>query len=146
MIYWDTSVLLKLYVEEGNSFHWQELAIREKAQLRTSALAYAEMAHALKQKEKRREIALGSAQIIFEIFKEDIDAGRLLLLPLGTDVLTLCVRIAMEMDAVRTLDGLHLSTAKLARCARIATADKRLGEAAVRLGMEVITLDERQSP
>ena len=141
MIYWDTSVILKLYVDEDDSLNWQRLAVQEKTRLRTSALAFVEMAHALKQKERRGEISSGAAQHLFPLFKEDVDEGRFLLFPLGRDVLARCTETALEGSPLRTLDGLHLSTANLARCTRIATADERLAEAATSQGLEVVSLD-----
>lgn len=138
MIYWDTSVILKLYVDEPDSGEWQELALGQRGPLRSSALMQAEMAHALKQKELRGEVAKGAADELYKLLCEDLQAGRFLLFPVGRDVLEASARRALEGGHLRTLDGLHLATAEIAKCTRIATTDKRLAAAAIYNGMELI--------
>ena len=138
MIYWDTSVVLKLYVEEPDSGQWQRMVLQQKGPLRSSALMQAEMAHALKQKELRGEIAFGAAWELFGLLDEDLRTGRFHLFPIGRDVLDVAARLAMKADRLRTLDGLHLATASITKCRQIATTDKRLAGAALAIGMELV--------
>lgn len=138
MIYWDTSVILKLYVEEEDSAHWQASALLQSLPLRSSALLKGELAHALKQKEQRGEIIAGAAKALFAIFSEDLAAGRFVLIPVGEDVLASAAGLALEGVALRTLDGLHLATAVVSQCRQMATTDTRLAEAARRKGFTVL--------
>lgn len=138
MTYWDTSIILKLYVAEPDSTFWQGRAVAQGAPLRSSALAYAELAHALKQKEMRGEVAPNAARKLFSLFQEDLESGRYLLFPIGKDVLEEASDLAMKVGALRTLDGLHLASARLAKCSLLATADRRLAEAAGAVGMDLV--------
>ncbi|MDA0322637.1 MAG: type II toxin-antitoxin system VapC family toxin [Verrucomicrobia bacterium] len=141
MTYWDTSCVLKLYVEESDSARWQDRALEEDSPLLSSALITAELAYALERKEARGEIRPGAARILNARFQRDVARGRLRLIPVGSDVIdestriaTLCYR-AKESVALRTLDGLHLSTAQLLRCGEIASADQRMRAGASLLGI-----------
>jgi predicted nucleic acid-binding protein len=138
MIYWDTSVIVKLYAEEEDSAEWQQRILLQEAPLRTSALSFSEMAYALKQKEARAEIKSGAAKILFKLFESDVDAGRFLLVPIGKDVLKASVELLACGSPLRTLDGLHLATAKLLKCHKIATTDRRLAEAARSAGFKLL--------
>lgn len=139
MIYWDSSVILKLYVSEDDSEEWQALALGENRPLRSSALLLAEMAFALRQKENRSEIAAGAARQLYRLFRDDITAGRIEIFPMGVDVLEESAVLAdpgesKDLSLLRTLDGLHLATARLLKCRTVATADTRMRIAAEAVG------------
>jgi predicted nucleic acid-binding protein len=128
---------LKLYAEEGDSAEWQQHILLQKTPLRTSALSFSEMAYALKQKETRGEIKPGAAEILFKLFKSDVGAGHFLLAPIGRDILKASVELLANEAPLRTLDGLHLATAKLLNCHQIATTDKRLAGASESVGIKL---------
>lgn len=138
MIYWDTSVILKLYVEEPDSMDWQRIAVSSEPPLRTSSLALSEMAHALKQLEQAKRIRKNAASALHAQFRKDVDSGRFVLLPLGHDVMDLSVDFALKTGGIRTLDGLHLASARLLRCTRMATGDSRLAQAAKKAGFQLV--------
>lgn len=143
MIYWDTSVVLKLYAEESDSRHWQDLALESPGFLLSSALLIGELGLALLRKEARGELRRGGAQELQRLFRRDVDRGRFRLLPVGTDILQSAPRVAEECLAppgpvwVRTLDAIHLATARQLRCTHLATADARMRSAAARLGLRL---------
>lgn len=141
MIYWDTSVILKLYVEEPDSLEWQHIAVSEEPPLRSSHLALAEMAHALRQLEQGKRIRRGAAAALHGRFRKDVEKGRFVLLPIGRDVIDQSVELALKAGGLRTLDGLHLASARLLRCTRMATGDTRLAQASERAGFELVLID-----
>lgn len=143
MIYWDTSSILKLYAEEHDSIHWQAIALAQRPPLCTSSLARVEMAFALRQKERRDELAVGAATALQGIFESDTAAGRFLPVPTGRDVLDVCLELSAneaflgKRMHLRTLDALHLATALVMGCRSVATADLRLAEAALVAGLKI---------
>jgi len=141
VIYWDTSCVLKLYAAESDSGLWQKLLLERGGVLVSSALLEAELGLALEHKEVRGELRKGGAAALREHVQRDVQAGRLRLIPVGADVLAEAVRIgvaclrARPPVLLRTLDGIHLATARLVRCAAVATADERMRSAARHLGL-----------
>ena len=141
MTYWDTSCVVKLYARESDSEHWQAQALASPSTLVSSALLRAELAFALHAKEGRGHLVRGGAASLLRLFETDIASGRLQLFPVGSDVLAQavdlarwCTRTAHTLP-LRTLDAIHLATAIRLRCPRIASCDKRMRRAALRLGI-----------
>lgn len=145
MTYWDTSCLIKLYVAEPDSDAWQDRVAAEASPCLSSGLLYAELAFALQQKELRQEIHAGSARRLFEHFKRHVQQGRFELLPVGTDVLEQSAVVALRCYSakpvvpLRTADGIHLATAMILGCSRVASTDQRLLSALPILGLESLT-------
>ena len=144
MIYWDTSCVLKLYTRESDSDRWERHAGTLDGDFIASALLETEMTCALQRKEQRGEIKRGGAEAILGLFRNDVQAGRFTLCPIGADVLShagvlaaQCYRHAEPVN-IRTLDALHLATATLLKCRAIATADERMQAAAQLLGFKTI--------
>jgi predicted nucleic acid-binding protein len=144
VIYWDTSCVIKLYTEESDSAEWQCRACAVEEPLASSAIMRAETAYALEQKEHRGEIRKNAAAALLEFLDRDIAAGRFHLFPVGEDVLCEAVAIAgmcyraSPRVPLRTLDGIHLATARLLKCTSIATADDRMRIGAKTLGLALI--------
>ena len=141
MIYWDTSCVVKLYTHESDSGLWEKLAISAEDGLVASALLRVELAYAFEQKEARGDLSPAASQALLALFDHDVAKGRIQLIPIGSDVLQAACRIAVacyhDEDSVplRTLDGIHLATATLLKCRRIATADVRMKAASAILGL-----------
>jgi predicted nucleic acid-binding protein len=144
VIYWDTSCVLKLYVSESDSDHWQKAALEQEDEFVSSALLETEMAYALAQKEQRGDIKPGGAQAVLRLFRRDLKDDRLILYPVGHDVLMLAAGIAESCYharhpiPLRTLGGVHLATARLLKCRAMATADSRMITAAAVLPLPLI--------
>ena len=140
MDYWDTSCLLKLYCLEPDSETYLQLAEKSQTPLTTSILAKTEFIHAVRQKAARKDLSKAAARKIITEFQSDIDSGHITLLPLGADVLAKAESIAEECLTfknpvfLRTLDGIHLATAQIAKCKQLITTDQRMREAAGLLG------------
>lgn len=142
--YWDTSCVLKLYVQEPDSLEWAAKARTEDLPLRSSALLRAELAFAVRAKEQRGHLRTGGAEGVIRAFEEDLLAGRYELIPVGTDVLDQACQLAALWHnrdlapPLRTLDGIHLATAHALKCRTLATADDRLAKAAARVGLDLL--------
>jgi len=140
VIYWDTSAIIKLYVRESDSAGWQQVALGSVQPRVASALVEAEFAFALRHKEQRKELKLGGAAALIEVWRQDVAAGQSQVVSVSADVVARSVELARERAVgatLRTLDGLHLATALLMKCRTIATADRRLHEAARCFGLHV---------
>lgn len=140
MIYWDTSAVIKLYVREPDSAGWQQVALGSMQPRVASALVEAELAFALRHKEQRKELKRGGAAALIEWWRQDVAAGQFQMVSVSADVVARSVELARERtvgSTLRTLDGLHLATALLMRCTSMATADRRLQEAARCFGLHV---------
>lgn len=139
--YWDTSCVLALYVPEAISEQVAKLAAGENKALISSTILEYEMTFALCAKEARGEISAGTAMMLLAKFQSDLQRGRFLLAPLGNDVKTRASQLAAAalqsnpVSFLRTLDGIHLATAFQLDSREIITADKRMADAAILLGL-----------
>ena len=110
-IYWDTSVLLKLYAEEPDSEHYRGILCLRTEQVAISFLHRVELLYALAAKEQRGEIAVGQAETLYASFRKHRGEGRFLEIPWGEDVenaaheaLTTCKNHEPPVP-LRSLDG-----------------------------------------
>ena len=140
--YWDTSCVLALYAPEEISSQAAELASLEKGQIHSSAILEFEMTFAVHAKEARSEIPSGSSAKVLSQFQADLQRGRFLLVPLGIDIKA-CTRdiAARTLQAeppvfLRTLDGIHIATALELGSSELITADRKMADAASRLGIK----------
>ena len=142
--YFDTSVLLKRYVQEAGSARAQDLLRRYR--VLTSAVATVEATSALVRRRAAGEIAAADfAAIVRQLAR---DRQRWNLVEATLDVLDRAEAVIVEVGA-RTLDAIHLASA-LAVQATSAGRDRRLpfitGDgrqrtAAQRLGLQVTWVD-----
>ncbi len=132
MAYWDTSCILKLYCREKDSEVYLQRVSKLTQPLLSSVLLETELFFALQQKEFRQEIKPGAADPLFKQFQRDVSMGRIQLLPFGEDICEEAIRIAKicyshtPIVPLRTLDGLHLATAKISGTREILTTDRRM--------------------
>jgi len=137
-VYIDTSVAIKLYVDEPDSLECERTVRR--APLVSSRLLFCEFRSALVGKVGRGAI---SAQLYTEIwgqFQRDIAELRITLIPLDDVLVENASDLLAELQArvpVRTLDALHLATCLSVDAGPLFTRDTRMLEAAVCLGMPV---------
>ena len=139
--YWDTSCVLALHVPDMISEQAAQFASEENKALISSAILEYEMAFALCAKEARSEISTGAATTLLAKFQSDLQRGRFLLAPLGQDVKTRASQLAAAIlqshppAFPRTFDGIHLATALQLDSREIITADKRMADTAILLGL-----------
>lgn len=146
MSYWDSSALLKLFAVESDSAVFREHVRRDGDMLVTSELTRLELWSALRRKESEGEIDHGGAK------------ARLANFDLGSAqacwrfvIFTDAVRVEFERIIekccsqrppifVRTLDALHLASARVTAETEIVATDRRLRDAAALLGFQLFPI------
>ena len=145
MIYWDTSCVLKLYTPEPDSTVYLTQAGQSTDPLLSSAVLRIELYYALRQKELRGDITSGAADHSIQQFEADCNKGRWTLVAIAQDVLVKANELARICYThrppvhLRTLDGIHLATAILAKAQQVVTTDTRMRTAAGILGIPLFT-------
>ena len=140
MSYWDTSALLKLYVAETDSLAFRQKSATDGTPPVTAELTTWEARTAFRRKEAEGLLSLGSASALHSLLLADVDAGdvRLIHHSVAAEaefgrVLDTCFAKTPPV-LIRTLDAIHLASAKVAGEIEIVATDKRLREAALALG------------
>jgi len=140
-VYWDSCCLLKLYCKESDSNNYLSLLEQSAEAPLSSILARTELFYSFQQKAARSETSGTSAEALFAQFEKDVEAGHIELAPLGEDVWADAREVARQCYQAapaifpRTLDGIHLATARKLKCPRIITCDQRMQAASERLGL-----------
>lgn len=139
-MYLDTSVLVKLYVNEPDSLECDAIARGET--LVSSELAHGELLSALLARERGRMISARERCDAWERFLDDNGAGRIHLLVLNGIV----VRDASELMEslhpqipLRTLDAIHLASYASVDAGPLFTKDKRMLAAARKMNFPLAT-------
>jgi len=133
--YWDTACLLKLYCAEEDSARYIDLVEASEEPPVTSALTRTEIYFAFQQKFQRAETSGQTPGALFAVFREDVRKGRIFLVPLGEDVLAEARTLARKCYAaaapvfLRSLDGIHLASARLMHCQQVHSTDARMNQA-----------------
>ncbi len=144
MIYWDTSALIKLYVPEPDSPYFLKLAAASGETIGSSAILTAEVLCAAYRKERFGELRPGGAAALVRRLMADCKSNRIVLIPYGDDVVAEVrdlVRLALRKTPavmIRTLDAIHLASAKLGGATRMVATDARLRQAAALAGLAVL--------
>lgn len=143
MSYWDTSALAKLYVPEPDSATFQNHAGEPNTTVVTARLTLWEMRRVALRKEAEAAIQPNGAEAVWQKADADAEAGRLIVIELEKNLgsefermMTTCYRNSPPL-AIRTLDAIHLASARTAGETEIVATDKRLREVAVLLGFTV---------
>jgi hypothetical protein len=139
MSYWDTSALAKLYVQEPDSAGFEQQATSALLCV-TGEWAVYEMHRVALRKESEGLIQPGGAETILKELDQDIANGDVRVVAMDARVraefkrmMAACYRHAPP-HPVRTLDALHLATARVVGETTIVATDKRLRAAAKLLG------------
>ena len=140
MGYWDTSTLVKLYAQEPDSAAFEDYALGAPAKPVTSRIALYEARASFQRKEAEGILQPSYAQKLFAQLLQDVSAGELRLVELGADVerefgqvLHACYQQTPPI-ALRTLDALHLASARVAGETEVVATDTRMRNAAKLLG------------
>jgi len=140
MSYWDTSTLVKLYAQEPDSTAFENHSLSTHAKPVTSRIALYEARATFRRKESEGILQPGYAEQLYAQLLQDVAAGELRLVELGADVereygqvLDTCLR-QTPLIPLRTLDALHLASARVAGETELVATDKRLRAAANLLG------------
>jgi predicted nucleic acid-binding protein len=135
-MYLDSAIVLKLLVPEPDSVRWAALV--DGQEVTTSALALTEVFSALQRKEREGVIRPAFRRRAFATLIEDVRERRLTVLPL-TEAVLAEARIVLEAChprvALRTLDAIHLATARRAQSWPLCSNDVRVRQAASQLAL-----------
>jgi predicted nucleic acid-binding protein len=142
MSYWDTSALAKLYLLEPDSADYSQKAALDPA-IATTRFALFEMRRVAFRKESEGFIQAGTAENVLALVNQDIAAGQIGIVELDLKVeaefnaiMATCYRHAPPLP-LRTLDALHLASARADHQIELVATDKRMREAAKLLGLSL---------
>jgi uncharacterized protein len=140
-LYIDSSALAKLYVPEAESERLDAF-LRGKLGLMISELAITEVLSAVARRKREGELKPELANQIRDAVLADADSGSFARSHLDPAVHRVAERLLLATDSVhlRTLDALHLALAFSGAATHVVTFDRRMREAAVQSGLNVIDL------
>jgi hypothetical protein len=140
-LYIDSSALAKLYVPEADSDRLDRF-LRGKVALMISELAVTEVLSAVARRKRDGELEPELAIRIRDAVLEDADSGSFVRLQLHPAVHREAERLLLATATVqlRTLDALHLALAFSGAATHVLTFDRRMREAALQSGLNVIDL------
>ncbi|MEI7729635.1 MAG: type II toxin-antitoxin system VapC family toxin [Verrucomicrobiota bacterium] len=143
MSYWDTSTLVKLYAQEMDSPAFEAYTLNSSSGLVTSRITIYEALATFRRKEAEGTLQPGTAPTLYSELLHDVAAGEVRIIELGADleneygqVLRLCYQ-QMPLIPLRTLDALHLASARAAGETEVVATDKRMRAAAKMLGFSL---------
>jgi predicted nucleic acid-binding protein len=135
-VYIDTSVAVKLYVEEPDTPGC--IAAARHARLASSRLLFCEFRSALLRKLQQSAISAELHSDVWRQFQRDVEAARLTLISIDDALVEDAARLlaALHPDVpLRTLDALHLATCLGVDAGPLFTRDARMLRAAQMMGM-----------
>jgi predicted nucleic acid-binding protein len=136
--YVDTSALAKWYLNEPRSEDFERFAQRH-ARLSISRLAALELRSLLARRRRAGDVTRRIERDVLAAFAGDLRSGVLEVAPLEDAIALEAERILARARRVplRTLDALHLATARALGAERFATADRVQARAARSLRLKV---------
>jgi predicted nucleic acid-binding protein len=144
MAFWDTSALLKLYVRERDSDRFREMMRTSAGAPAISQLTLSEMHRALWAKTFARVIRPSVAEITYQEFRRDVGSEIIEVIPYDDGVRHEFDRIvpifyrANPIVPIRTLDGVLLASALVARTPELVSTDSRMRKAGSLLGLRIL--------
>lgn len=142
MLFWDTSAVLKLYVDEPDAKTFRTLAQRPEI-LVISAFSVHELHCAFYRKEFVKALKPGMAEVLYQAFRDEIDGGYFRLIDYSpsveqhaVEVVRLCYG-AHRPVLIRSLDALQLATALAGGATDMVCTDTRMRQGASLVGMNV---------
>jgi predicted nucleic acid-binding protein len=140
MSYWDTSALAKLYVAEPDSALFEQKSAMERKAPVTARVTLFEMRRVAFRKEVDGFIRPPFAEMILQKLAAHVQTGSVRIVETDFTVTAEFDRIMAGCYrrnpplALRTLDALHLASARVAGETEIVATDRRLREAVLFLG------------
>lgn len=125
LVYADSSALVKLVVEEPESEALERYLHETESVVTTSRLAVVELARALARADLERDNRAEAARLLRSYFLIDVSA-------------TILDDAASLTTHVRSLDAVHLASARHVGPDEVLVYDRRLAQAAAELGFVVV--------
>jgi uncharacterized protein len=140
-LYVDSSALAKLYVPEAES-EKLDAYLRGRIGLMISELAITEVLSAVARRKREGELQPELANRIRDAVLADADSGSFARLHLDPAVHREAERLLLAVTSMplRTLDALHLALAFSGAATHVLTFDRRMREAALQSGLNVIDI------
>ena len=142
MSYWDTSAVIKLYLDEPDSEKFRGIAATVP-RIMISTLTWSEARVTFRRKEADGSLAKGATEQLMRTLFENIEDGRInsmmwgeLLEPEAERVIDRCWTRS-PCIRVRTLDAIHIASALTAGETIFVTADIRQRDAAAACGLSL---------
>jgi uncharacterized protein len=142
MAYWDTSCLVKLYAPEADSSIFKAHVVNG-ATVVTCEIARMELWATLCRKEAAGDLGAGGARKALQAHDADVAAGHIVVEAMDAAVATEYETIIEQFHGqtpalpLRTLDAIHLASARVSGESEVIATDKCLREAALVLGFSV---------
>jgi predicted nucleic acid-binding protein len=140
-MYLDTAILVKLVIREPDSMHYADLVDGQVAW--SSQLVLIECYSALLRKERERAIPAAHRRRAWRQVERDVSGRRLNLMPISPELLVSANAVleACHPDIpLRSLDAVHLASARECRSWPLCTNDERMRRAAQRLAIPLCRL------
>ena len=140
--FWDTSAVIKLYVDEPDARLVRSLARRPES-LFISAFTVHELHCGLHRKEALKALRPGMAEVLYRAFRKEIEAEYFRLVAYSSRVEQQALEIvrkcyeAPKSVFIRVLDVLQLASAFAADATDLVSTDKRMRQAARFVGLKV---------
>lgn len=137
-MYLDTSVIVKLFVRDPESEFYGKLT--DGQIICSSVLAYTETWSAMLARERAGALTLEQRQRAWEAFDRNVLEDIIELAPMSPAIFKRANRIMEACHPIvplRSLDALHLASADQMHDWPLVTHDKRMRDAAIRLGFPV---------
>lgn len=141
-VYYDTGVLVALYVEETFSSSVNAFVEKCGEPIAVNLFLRLEFENAVRLKVFRRDIKAERARRVLQDLDDDLDCGRLYLHPLDWNEAFGKARVISSRSTAqvgcRTLDVLHVAIALQWGCGLFVSADVRQLDAAAREGLDPV--------
>ena len=141
--FWDTSAVLKLYVNEPDARSFRTLAQTPES-LVISVFTVHELHCALHRKEVAKALKPGMAELLYRAFRERVETDFFSLIRYNGRVEQYALEVvrkcygAQRPILLRVLDALQLATALAANANEIVSSDIRMRQAAEIVGLKVL--------
>ncbi len=129
MIYLDTSILVRLYINESGAELIEELVKQMEGQPACSSLGIIERASVFHRKVREGVISTADSHMLYEQCKLDDNSELIKWLPLTENILNTTVEIYKDLPKkifLRAADAIHLATAREAGLKKIYSNDRHL--------------------
>lgn len=142
MAYWDTSCLVKLNAPEADSAVFKAHVVNG-ATVVTCEIARMELWATLRRKEAAGDLAASGARKALAAYDADVAARQIVVEPMDAAVAAEYETIVDQFHErtpvvpLRTLDAIHLASAKMSGESEVIATDKRLRDGALALGFSV---------
>jgi len=135
-IYFDSSALAKRYIAEPFSdivIHW----CRQASEILLSVISVPEMISSFNRLRREGKLV---GKIYSELKREvALDIVQATVINLDSEVLNMVI-LCLERTEIRTLDAIHVASAKAGRCDLFVSADLRQIKAAKQMGLKIEAL------